>query len=165
MSLPIYYTINLRSSSLEELSSLLSSDLNLKHPVVLNVRNLSVDQQREAVGLIENWYVSNGVSYQFPYPVYVLTDHERTISNLPLFKTSEELPKFFAQKEGKMNVKEAHLAGKNKLLQQEVRNTDATANASALKVFGSIHRQVFELEEERLFCRELIRKLTKGSNG
>lgn len=162
MSLPVYQTINLKSSSLEELSSLLTSDLNLKHPVVINARSLDFDQQREVIGLIENWFVSNGVSFKFPYPVYVLTEQERTISNLPLLKSSEELPKFFAQKESKMNVKEAHLAGKNKLLQQEVQNSDAHSTESSIRMFGAIHRQVFELEEERLFYRSLIKRLMKA---
>lgn len=162
MSLPVYQTINIRSAALEDLQGILSGDLNLKYPLVLNMKTLTVDEQRELIGLIENHFVMSGISYKFPYPVYVVTDHESTISGLPLVRTQEELPRFFQQKEGKINLKEQHLIARNKLLQQEVRNGDNVANETEIKVFGKIHRHIFLQEEERLFYRTLLNKLTKA---
>lgn len=161
MTLPVYQTIHIRSAALDDLQSVLSGELNLKHPLVLDMKTLTVDEQRELIGLIENHFVMVGISYKFPYPVYVITDHESTISGLPLVKTQDELPKFFQQKDGKTNIKEQHLIARNKLLQQEVRNGDNMTNETEIKVFGKIHRHIFLQEEERLFCRTLLNKLTK----
>jgi hypothetical protein len=69
---------------------------------------------------------------------------------------------FFRQKEGKINVKESHLLAKNKLLQQQISNGENAENETELKVYGRIHRQVFILEEERLFYLDLYNRLTKG---
>ena len=84
MSLPVYQHYNLKSSSLEDLEAFLKPDLNLRHPVVINLKIFTPDQQRDLVGLIENYYVSNNISYKFPYPIYVVTENESTISKMPV---------------------------------------------------------------------------------
>lgn len=161
MSLPVYQTINLRTSNLEELNSILRGDMNLKHPVVLNLKNLDFDQQREMIGLIENFFVSANLSFKFPYAIYLITDHEPSISKMPLFQDQTQLPKFYSQRESKMNVKESHLAGKNKLLQQEVKNSDASSNLTDLGTYGENHRIIFELERERKMYRSILNGLMK----
>lgn len=160
MSLPIYQHYNLKSASLEDLEAFLKPDLNLRHPVVINLKIFTLDQQRDIVGLIENYYVSNNYSYKFPYPIYVMTEHESTISKMPIVKETAELPKFYSHAESRMNVKETHLIGKNRLLQIEIRNTDSLSTATGLTKYGHFHREVVSLEEERLFYRSIITKLT-----
>lgn len=162
MSLPLYQHINLKSGSLEELGNLLHPDMNLKHPVVFNLKTLDLDGQRESIGLIENFFASQNLSFRFPYPVYVLSEHEESITKLPLVRELQQLPKFFSQRESKMNVRESHLASKNKLLQQEVKNNDALANASNIENYGESHRVIFELEQERKFYRGILNKLMKA---
>jgi hypothetical protein len=161
MNIPVYQHIKLKNGSFEELSAHLFAEINQKHPVVFNILSFTLDEQREMIGLIENYFSTNELSYKFPYPVYILTQHESTICGLPLAKKPEELPKFFLQKEGKMNVKETQLLNRNKLLQQEVRNADAGASEEKIRLYGQIHRQIFELEEERLFYKSVLHKLIK----
>jgi len=161
MSLPVYQHCNLKSSSLEDLELFLRPELNTKHPVVINLRTFNSDQQRELIGLIENYYVSNNISFLFPYPVYLITDHEATISRMPIVQKNEELPKFYSHAESRMNVKETHLIEKNKLLQIEIKNTDSLANSSSINRYGHYHRQIMEQEEQRVFMRTIITKLTK----
>lgn len=162
MSLPIYQHINVRSTQLDDLKNFLNRELNLKHPIVLNLKHLEFDQQREMIGLIENFFVSHNISYKFPYPIYLLSDHESTITQMPSVKQTEELPRFFAQKESKMNVKESHVIGKNRLLQQEIKNADALACQNGLNQYGTNHRKIADLEKERLFYRSLLNRLVKG---
>lgn len=141
---------------------MLHPDINLKHPVVFNVKALDLDQQREIIGLIENYFSSNNISFKFPYPIYLVSDHEISITKVPLVHDANELPKFYTQRESKMNVKETHLAGKNKLLQQEVKNCDASANLSDIENYGYSHRVIYELERERKFYRSILNKLLKA---
>lgn len=162
MSLPVYQNITIKSTSLEDLNSILHADMNLKHPVVINLKNLDLDQQREFIGLIENFYVSANLSYKFPYPVYILSDHEPSISQMPIIQEPAKLPKFYGQRDSKMNVKESHLAGKNKLLQQEVKNCDASSNRFELQNFGENHRIIYELERERNFYRSIMNQIMKA---
>lgn len=162
MSLPIYQHINVRTIQLEDLKNFLNREMNIKHPVAINLKHLDLDQQREMVGLIENFFSSNNLSYKFPYPVYLVMDQERTITQMPTVKTLEELPRFFNQKDTKMNVKESHLIGRNKLLQQEIKNADAESVQGSIDNYGKIHRKVFELEKERLFYRSILNRLVKA---
>lgn len=165
MSLPVYQVIQVKTSSLEDLNELLKKDMNLRHPVVLNLLALDLDSQREFIGLIENFFVSENVSFKFPYAVYLISVHEPSISLMPVVPSMEKLPKFFQQKEGRMNVKESHLAGRNKMLQQEVANADSTLHQSEVRTYALFHRRIFELERERDFCLDLMNKLKKAKNG
>lgn len=161
MSLPVYQHINLKSASLEDLGHILHADLNLKHPVVINTKAMDLDSQREVIGLVENFFASNNLSFKFPYPIYIVSDHELSISRVPIIQDAKTLPKFYTQRDSKMNVKESHLAGKNKLLQQEVKNSDASSNIKNLEEYGRSHRMIFELEEERKFYRTILNRLVK----
>lgn len=162
MNLPIYQHINLKSASLEDMNHILHPDINFKHPVSINLKNLDLDEQREAIGLIENYFVSQNLSFKFPYPIFLISDHEVSITKIPLVSDAQALPKFFSQRESKMNVKETHLAGKNKLLQQEIKNSDASTNSSELENYGQSHRVIFELEKERKFYRSILTHLLKA---
>lgn len=165
MSLPVYQHIQLKSASLEDLSSTLGPDLNLRHPVVFNLKSLDLNQQREIIGLIENYYSSQNLSFRFPYPVYLVSDHEPSITKMIVIRETNELPKFYTQRESKMNVKESHLVSRNKLLQQEVKNSDASSNIQELVNYGEAHRLIYELETERKFYRSILNKLYKANNG
>jgi hypothetical protein len=163
MSLPIYQHINVRTIQLEDLKNYLHRDMNAKHPVALNLKHLDLDQQREMVGLVENFFSTNNLSFKFPYPIYLVMDQDKTITRMPTVKTTEELPRFFNQKDTKMNVKESHLLGRNKLLQQEIKNSDAESVHENIQSYGNMHRKVFELEKERLFYRSVLNRLVKAS--
>jgi hypothetical protein len=165
MGLPFYHIYNVRSPSFEDISHLLTPDLNLKFPVVFNLLAIDRDQQREIIGLIENFFVSANISYLFPYPVYILTEHESSISSLPLVRSMRELPKFYQQREGKLNVKENHVAEKNRLIQQEIKNYDAAETQKQCTSFADIHREIFILEEERLFYKSVFTRLMEAKNG
>lgn len=165
MSLPVYQHLNLASASLDYLSNILNPELNLKHPVSMNLKNLDLDDQREVIGLIENYFVSNNLSFKFPYPVYVISDHEKSISKMPMVNDIKELPRFYVQKESRMNVKEAHLAGKNKLLQQEIKNTDTSSNIKDIETYGEAHRIIYEQDIERKTYRAILNQLLKASHG
>jgi hypothetical protein len=163
MSLPIYHHINVLTIQLEDLKNFLHEDMNLKQPVALNLKQLDLEQQREVVGLIENFFSTNNHSYKYPYPVYLITDQERTITNMPTVKRPEELPRFFNQRDTKINLKESHLLGRNELIQQEIKNTDTEATNLNIQKYSTIHRKIFELEKERLFYRSILNRLVKAN--
>ena len=165
MGMPFYHIYNVRSSSFGEISHLMRPDINLKFPVVFNLLTITRDQQREIIGLIENSFLSSNISFHFPYPIYLLTEHEPSISSLPLIRSMRELPKFYQQREGKLNVKENHLLGKNKLLQQEIKNYDAAVTQEQSHAYAMVHREIYLLEGERLFYQSVLEKLMKAKDG
>ena len=44
MSLPVYQHINIKTAQLEDLKNFLNLEMNLKHPVALNLTCLELDQ-------------------------------------------------------------------------------------------------------------------------
>lgn len=161
MSLPVYQVIQVKTSSLEDLNDILKKDMNLRHPVAINLLALDLDAQREFIGLIENYFMSENISFKFPYAVYLISVHEPSISLMPVISETSKLPKFYQQKEGRMNVKESHLADRNKLLQQEVSNADSSLHQSEVRSYSLFHKRIYELQKERDFCSDLLTRLTK----
>lgn len=162
MNLPIYHQIILTPATLDDLEKFLAPGINLRAPQVFNLLALEPIQQRECIGLIENYFTAQEISYRFPYPVYLVTIHEASISRMPIVRDLSELPKFFSQKEGRMNVKEGHVAGKNRLLQQEIRNYDTRASQSEQERYAVLHRAIWRQEQERTYLRELLSRLVSG---
>lgn len=163
MSLPVYQTITLTAANLDDLVSYLRPEMNSRHPLVFNLLELNFDQQRETIGIIENFFHSNNVSFKFPYAVYVLTVHGPSITHLPVVKDVKSLPKFFNQKDGRMTIKESNIASKNRLLQTEIRNVDPTRHQEELKRYAQAHRTIWENEKERLFLKDVLARLIKGA--
>jgi hypothetical protein len=161
MALPIYHSIIIKDLHIEGLAGILDLQMNTKHPVVLNLGQLEFDQQREAIGLIENFFTTNNASFLFPYPIYLITDHESSITKMPTVKTTGQLPRFFMQKDSRINIKETHLLKKNSLLYQEIKNTDSIQIKEFIDDYGSIHNSIYKKEKERLFYSSILKKLMK----
>jgi hypothetical protein len=159
MSLPAYFHIHLKSAQLDEIQAVLSADLNLKSPVVFNLKHLDFDEQREVIGLIENFFTANDISFKYPYPVYILSQHESSLSQITIIRELKNLPRFFTQKDGRVNVRESELVAKNKLLQLEVKNIDALGSENNLKNFSESHKIIYSLEKERTFYRHILNKI------
>jgi hypothetical protein len=162
MSLPVYDFTSYKLSSIADLNQVLKVEMNLKHPCVLNLKHLEPKDQRTLLSHIEHFFVSNNISYKFPYPVYIVTDIDRATTGMLVVKETAELPRFFSQKEGKMNVKEMHLSSKNRLLQQQVINMDSIDTLKRTTQYGALHKKIYDLEAERQFYRSVLSRLTKG---
>jgi hypothetical protein len=165
MNLPIYQQVVVKSTGQDELRYFLSPDMNLRFPWAINLLELDMPDQLEVIGLIENYFASNNISYLYPYPVFVLSALESTVTQMPLVNAKVELPRFFAQKDNKTNVMEANLLGRNKLLQQEIKNCDSMSNQQELFHYTQTHRQIYELELERSYYYSLLERLKQVPRG
>lgn len=162
MNLPVYQFLNLTASNVDDLAGLVRPEANFRAPLVINLLELEADVQRETIGLIENVFSAENSSFFFPYPVYLLTVHEPSITRVPVVNRLEELPRFFNQKESRLNVKESHILSKNRLLQQELRNMDPYRTREEIEAYADHHRRLFAGDQERRFLRELLTRLLNG---
>lgn len=162
MSLPVYKLLKFTVFSPEELEEVISEDFNLRSPVVLDILEMQEEKQKEFIVFVENFFTKRNESFLFPYPIYLLSLVDSSITKLPIFKEKKELPRFFNKKESRMNVKESGLAGKNKLIQLEIKNSDPNFYQQEIKNFGETHRIIYRQEIERVFYRKLLSQLFKG---
>lgn len=163
--MPVYHHIHLKTDNLDEIAAKLTTDMNLRNPIAFHLEHMTPDQQREIIGVIENYFDAQNVSFEFPYPIYLIATVEKSSTGMPVVKTQNELPRFFLQKEGRMNVKETHLVLKNKLLHQEIRNVDSSLLRTEIEKFAETHREIYELETEMAFYQDLLNKLKGKKRG
>jgi hypothetical protein len=163
MSFPIYKIIKIQDSYFDHLQSIILQNTNQTQPIVFDALLLDIDQQREFVGLVENFYVTNEISFKFPYPIYIITLNENSISRISLIKSIKNLPVFFKDRELKLNVKESNALAKNNMLQIEIKNVDENTRESCLKTYSQFHKEVYELEIERKIYLDVLNRLKRKS--
>jgi len=163
MSFPIYKIIKIQDNYFDQLHSIIFENTNQSRPVVFDTLSLDIDQQREFIGLIENYYLSNEISFKFPYPIYVISLHENAISKIGLIKSVKNLPGFFKDRELKLNVKESGALSKNSMLQIEIKNVDGTQFESYLKTYSQFHKEIYDLEMERKNYLDVLNRLKRKS--
>ena len=161
MNLPIYQIINVRSAQVDDVMAILHDDMNLRRPVALNAKHLDLDQQRDVIGLVTNWFSEGRSSARFPYPVFIIADLSEAVGHIPVVDSVQALPKFFQQKEAQTNVKESQIIDRSHLLQQEIRNTDPTLAEAVLGKYALNHKKLWFLIQEASFYEELLARLKK----
>ncbi len=159
MNLPIYQIIYLKSGQIEELNIHLVDQINFRGPVVFELAHLDQDQQRETIGIIENYFSTKNISYLFPYPVYISSSFNESISHMPMVKSQADLPRFFKHKDGKLMPKDSLILNKNKLYQQEIKNSDPTLTQLTIKRFSAYHKRMHIIEHEKNFYQNILTKI------
>jgi hypothetical protein len=159
MNLPIYQIITVKNANLIEIAKLLHEDMNLRRPVAFNVKSLSLDEQRDVIGVVGNWFDTHQASWRFPYPVYFVSDLAEGVGYIPIVSEISALPKFYNQKDNKVTVKESQVLDRNRLLQQEIKNADPHQMAEVVREFGINHKKIWYLVQEGVFYSELIKRL------
>jgi len=163
MSFPIYKIIKIQESYFDQLHSIILHNSNQTQPIVFDTLSLDLDQQREFIGLIENFYLSHEISFKFPYPIYVITLHGNAISKISLIRSIGNLPNFFKDRELKLNVKESNALSKNNMLQIEIKNVDELTRESNLKSYSQFHKEIYALEMERKNYLDILNRLKRKS--
>lgn len=159
MNLPIYQLVQVKNADLIKVSELLSEDINLRRPVAFVVNSLNLDEQREVIGVIENWFETHQASWRFPYPVYIVSDLTEAVGHIPVVKEPKGLPKFFNVKETKITIKESQVLDRNKLIQQEIKNSDPHLMTSVLQDYGINHKKIWYLVNEGFYYEYLLNRL------
>lgn len=165
MNLPIYQIINVKSAQLEDIAALLHEDLNLRRPVAYVLKTLGLDEQREVIGVIENWFETHQASWRFPYPVFIVSNYSDAIGHMPVFEDVTQLPRFYNQKDVKVTVKETQVLERNRLLQQEIKNADSHVMANVVREYGLNHKKIWYLANEAHFYEQLLTKLRARVDG
>lgn len=160
MNLPIYQMVHVKSSQIEDVTAVLIDGMNLRNPVVLQLSHLNSDEQREVIGFIENWF-AEGRSHKYPYPVFIVSNQGQALGQLPVVPEIKALPKFFQQKDGKPNVKEGQVLDRNRLLQQEIQNTDPKQTEDTFSEYAVQHKKLWFLNQEAQFYTEILTRLRK----
>jgi len=163
MATPNYKFISILENDLFNFEIILKNDTNQNHPIVFDIIEMDTENQRKALGNLEDFYLKQKKSSRFPYPVYVLSTLKKNNSEFfSIINSSKELPTFFLSKNSKFSESEKTMLKKNKILQQEIINNCTQEIEKNLKLFSKSHRQISLLEAERIFYLQILNSL-KGN--
>jgi hypothetical protein len=166
MNIPVYRHLKIILFSHEEISEILSGEFNLRHPVAIDISEMPPTNQKDFIFFLEQYFKTRNESFLFPYPLYIICQIDPSTTEIPILFSKKDLPRFYTKKESRMNIKEASLANKNKLIQQEIKNADPNLYINELRNFGETHRTIFKQEIERNFYRKLLGQIFRGqTNG
>ncbi len=154
----MYQQIIATSDSIEKLIELLPAELNHKKPISINLMNLNTDEQKELIGLLENYLTSTNTSYLYPYPIYIISNLSASISNMLIVHSKDQLPKLYQEKsDTRLNSKDQKVLTKNKLLQHEIANTNFQIDQETIKAFAQKHKEILRLDKYNHFLKKLLK--------
>ena len=157
----MYKFVKIRNTSAEEIRKNLTIDINLKQPVVFDLRELNFEISQDFITTINYFFKSKGISFKYPYPLYIISNYDYENSEITIFQNEKDLPRFFSKKNSKTNLRESQLVSKTRLLQQEIKNSDPTSYELRIKNFSKKHKIIFQLEIERQNYQKIITELLK----
>jgi hypothetical protein len=159
MILANYQIITIKNNDLLQISELLNHDINLRRPIAFKLTDMTLDDQREVIGIIENWFDTEKVSWKFPYPTYFISDIGASLGQIPIVKTHKDLPRLFQFKESRLHVRETQLLEKNYLIQQQIKNFNSDETDGLIKKYADGHKTLRRLQFESEYCILLMKKL------
>ena len=165
MTFPVYQKNSLRINQEADLDKLITKEINLYNPVIVEFKTTSKEEETKLIHLFQRHLEQLQINPRFPYAIYVITllEIERPLSFVCL-RSRDEIPKFFTQKDARLNLKESHLMDKIRLLQQESRNCSSLENIHSLQKYANAHRLIHVLDQERMAYKKLLRRLKRNEN-
>ena len=163
MAFPVYPKNSLKISSDSDLGLLINNEINLRFPVIIEFISSSQEEDTKLIQHLQKRLNDLNVNPGFPYPIYAITTSEpdQTIT-FTCLRSKNEIPKFFLQKDGRLNLKESNLLDKIKLLQQETFNCSSVENMKIIKKYAYSHRLINSLDQERTSYLNLLKRLKKS---
>lgn len=161
MSFPIYKFIKIKKYDKNEFLNILSPEMNLKNPLVFDLKNLDFDEQWGIIKIIEDYSIEKEMSLRFPYPVYIISNHDHGPCSTLLLKDEKELPDFFNKKEFRVSSKESSAVRKNRMIQKALYHSENPTSQIELHSFGKIHKKIYNQDLERSFYQKIYENLLK----
>jgi hypothetical protein len=162
MTFPVYQKNSIRINQEADLDRLITKEINLYNPVIVEFETTSKEEETKLIHLLQKHLEQLNLNPRFPYAIYVITQIEIEIPlSFVCQRSKGEIPKFFTQKDARLNLKESHLMDKIRLLQQESGNCSSLENMNSLQRYAKSHRLIHVLDQERLAYKNLLRRLKR----
>lgn len=163
MAFPVYPKSSLKISSDSDLGLLINNKINLRFPILIEFISTSFEEETKLIQHLQAHLDKLNINPAFPYPIFAITSFEPGQSiTFTCLRSKTELPRFFLQKDGRLNLKESNLLDKIKLLQQETFNSTSLENMKIIKNYANSHRLINSLDKERSLYMDLLKRLKKS---
>lgn len=158
MKFPIYNEINIKDDKEQNFSLITLKLDNKSAPLVFNITALEKSQAR-FLNLIEQFIIQKDLSPSFPYPIYVISDHENYKGNLRLIQSREHLPDFFKVSDRKPVNKEESIIKKNNMVCDKVSNFNHQESTYKILKFSEKHKKMYMQSFEGDFLEQLLKNI------
>lgn len=156
MSIPSYKQIHIIKEDRETIFEQLSEHQFGNLPYVLIITQLK--DQLMAINNINDYIYENDTP-KLPYPIYIVSNEINAISDIAIFKTFNECPRFFNQKIKAPNIKEQAILHKLHLKQKNLSNLKPHEFNIAIDMYAKGHKELSKIAKEGDFLEKLNRKL------
>jgi hypothetical protein len=160
MALPVYKEIIPDTISRTYITQLLKSHFDISKPLVINLTKLG-RLQFQALKFFEDCIEENSMLYQFPYALYFIAQVEGYKGNLSVFKSFNQLPRFFKQTDHRPNLKESKVLNKIKLKAEKIASNDLQLSKHKLTNAAQKNKALYLASLEGNFLERLLKKLAK----
>lgn len=169
------YNIKMKTPILEEFKlkaiDKVEIKANVKHyrvghqPVYLDASRLDRNRLIKLLGLLSNVLEEENLSPKFPYPFYIISEIEDVWTKFPIFKSIEDLPKYYQFEPTRPTTKEQKILDFIDISASNIRNEDVqlcldefTRTISSQRIIKSLAKEANKLEKVLKILDEEIGK-------
>lgn len=166
-----YYNLSMKVPSIEELKleGLDLTDLitQLKKrvgsgPYFIKLNTKSYNETARIIDNLTKALSALHIDPHFPYPIYIISEHDIILSPFSIFKHEDELPRFFKVKSMRLKSKELSLLQKSTILAKRVSNHRIEDISNDLNIAINNQRALRDLVKENCYYEDLVKTLEKG---
>ncbi|MFG1492089.1 hypothetical protein ACRXCV_11730 [Halobacteriovorax sp. GFR7] len=124
MKTPILEEFKLKAIDKEEIKLAMKTYRVGHQPLYLDASKLQRDRLIKLLGLLSNVLEEENLSPKFPYPFYIISDIEDIWTRFPIFKSLEDLPKYYQFEAARPTNKEQKILDFIDISASNIRNED-----------------------------------------
>jgi len=145
MELPTYYKIIVDESSFDEFDQFLFHSPIGKRPCYVDLLGRNSEEVIPILNQMNERLVFLEISYQFPYPVYILNENVRNHPNFRMVKDVSELPKFFNLKSKRPRNNDMELLRKINIQRERINNLNLDAKLGFIRGNAHLNKKLYLL--------------------
>lgn len=165
MRVPIYEEIVLVNYDIMSIVDLMRKSRVGKSPSYINLSSFEEKEVYIILETLSEAFRILKISPYFPYPFYIISTFYYPEIDIPVLKSTVELPNHFKNKVKKLNNKELDLVNKTATLSERISNQSITAKRRELRQKLKEHKRLFHLCREQSFYEDILQNLKKLNEG
>lgn len=131
-------------------------------PYFIRLSGKSYNETANIIDGLTKAFSALHIDPHFPYPIYIISEHDIILSPFSIFQKDEDLPRFFKIKSMRLKSKELSLLQKSIIMAKRVSNHRIEGINDDLNVPVNNQRALRDLVKENSYYEDLLQTLEKG---
>lgn len=154
-NVPYYHTVYITEENLNNFKQVIKSVDNRYNPYIIDFSKL------EAVNFKILYKIEETLSlkirdFNLPYPIFFLGNYHDYKGRIKLFKTPQDIPEFYFQKEKRLTRVHTNASRMNVAIEKNIQHDDRSESYRLLKYYAEQNKVIHQLNYKKNYLEKLL---------